>query len=180
MHFMVKWNSIFDNSILNINLILIFKAKNPNDQVIYGLGYSTSTSYTTTLFAGPLYNSYQIQIFVQVYDNNGAFTIYDIMTPITVVPDFTNFESIKDKLISADPIFSTNVILNQGSYLNNIQIIQSIASLLNIQSYSDKLGAILNKSSIAFPQIYGPMADYAGVNAVIKWFILFIKITTLK
>ena len=62
--------------------------------------------------------------------------------------------------------------LNQGSYLNNIQIIQTITSLLNIQSYSDKLGAILNKSSIAFPQIFGPMADYSGVNAVIKFFIL--------
>jgi len=95
------------------------------------------------------------------------------MTPITVLPDFTNFESIKDKLISADPIFSTNVILNQGSYLNNIQIIQRITSLLNIQSYSDKFGAILNKSSIAFPQIYGPMADYAGVDAVIIVFFFF-------
>ena len=113
-------------------------------------------------------------MFVQVYDNNGAFTIYDIMTPITVVPDFINFESIKDKLITADPIFSTNVILNQGSYLKNIQIIQTITSLLNIQSYSDKLGAILNKSSKAFPQIYGPMANYTGVNAVINVLLSFI------
>jgi len=52
--------------------------------------------------------------------------------------------------------------------LNSIQIIQTIASLLNIQSYSDKLGTILNKSSVAFPEIYGPMANYFGVNAVIN------------
>jgi len=63
--------------------------------------------------------------------------------------------------------------------LNNIQIIQTITSLLNIQSYSDKLGVIFNKSSIAFPQIYGPMADYSGVNAVIKCLILFKNITTM-
>jgi hypothetical protein len=85
------------------------------------------------------------------------FTIYDIATQIKVIPDFTNFESIKDKLISADPFFSTNIILNQGSYLNSIQIIQKLASLLNEQSYSDKLGLILNNnisSIIAFPQIF--------------------------
>ena len=87
------------------------------------------------------------------------------------MPDFTNFEAIKDKLILADPFFSTNIILNQGSYLSSIQIIQQLASLLNEQSYSDKFGLILNQNSsstIAFPQIYGPMENYSGVNAVKK------------
>ncbi len=67
--------------------------------------------------------------------------------------------------------------MNQGSYLNSLQIIQSIAALLNIQSYSDKLGAILNKSSITFPQIYGPMAYYSGVNAVINvlWSLTYLN-----
>jgi hypothetical protein len=110
-----------------------------------------------------------MSIYVQVYDNNGAFTIYEIATPITVLPDFTNFETIKEKLISADPYFSKNVILNQGSFLNSIQIIQTISSLLNIQSYEDKLGIKLNQSSIAFPQIYGPMEKFIGVNAVIYY-----------
>jgi hypothetical protein len=131
-----------------------------------------TTNYTTKLFAGPSYNSYQIHIYVQVYDNNGAFTIYNIPTPITLIPDLINLDSTMDKLISADPLFSTNIVLNQGSYLKSIQIIQSISSLLNAQSFSDKLGLILNKSSIAFPQIYGPMENYSGVNAVI--FILYI------
>ena len=88
---------------------------------------------------------------------------------MTVTPDLTNLETIMDKLVLADPFFSTNIILNQGSYLNSIQIIQKISSLLNVQSYSDKLGLLMNKSSFPFPQTYGPMANYSGVNAVIEF-----------
>lgn len=120
------------------------------------------------MYAGSSNTSYKINVFVQVYDTNGAFTIYDILTPVTVIPDFTNLDTTMNKLISADPIFSTNVILNQGSYLKSIQIIQTISSLLNTISYSDKLGLILNQTYATFPQIYGPMKDYSGVNAVSK------------
>lgn len=133
----------------------------------YGLGFSKSSNFTTSLFAGPSYDSYLVNIYVQVYDNDGAFTIYDITTPVKVIPDLTKINTIMDKLIFADPLFSTNVILNQGSYLNSIQIIQTISSLQNDQSFSDKLGILMNKNiSSAFPQIYGPMANYSGVNAV--------------
>jgi len=108
-----------------------------------------------------------MSIYVQVYDDYGAYATYDIVTPVKIIPDLTNFETIKNKLISADPYFGTNIILNQGSYLESVQIIQTISSLLNAQSYADKLGMILaNKSSIAFPQIYGAMSNYSGVNAV--------------
>jgi len=116
-----------------------------------------------------------MNIYVQVYDNDGAFTIFNIVTPVTVLPDLTDLDTIMEKLITADPYFSTNIILNQGSYLNSIQIIQTISSLLNTQSYADKLGLILNKSSIAFPEIYGPMKNYSGVKEVfiIKTLYLF-------
>jgi len=77
-----------------------------------------------------------------------------------------------DKLISGDPYFSTNILLNQGSYLDTIQIIQTISSLLNAQSYSDKLGIILNNCSISFPRIFGPMSNFTGVNAVNNFFEL--------
>jgi len=117
-----------------------------------------------------------MNIYVQVYDNNGAFTIYEITTPVQVIPDLTNLETTMSKLISADPYFSTNVILNQGSYLKSIQIIQTLSSLLNAQSYSDKLGLLLNKTTIAFPKIYGPMANYSGVNAVIFFLFRILKL----
>ena len=111
-----------------------------------------------------------MNIYVQVYDNDGAFTIFNIVTPVTVLSDLTDLDTIMEKLITADPYFSTNIILNQGSYLNSIQIIQTISSLLNTISHSDKLGLTLNKSTIAFPQIYGPMGNFTGVIEVLNIF----------
>jgi hypothetical protein len=115
-----------------------------------------------------VYNSYQIQIYVQIYDNDGAFTMHEIEQPIIVMPDFQNFELIKEKLILADISFKDNIILNKGDYLNCIQILQSLSSLINDQSLSDKIALILIENSTdAFPQIYGPFSDYTGVSPVI-------------
>lgn len=124
------------------------------------------SNFTTFLFVGPSYDSYQKVIYVQVYDNDGSYTTYEIPTLITIIPDLTNFETIMDKLISTDPYFSINIVLNQGSFLESIQIIQKISSLLNTQSYDDKLSINFNYSFIAFPQIYGPIGDYTGTNSV--------------
>ena len=107
-----------------------------------------------------------MNLFVQVYDNDGAFVIYKIPQPVTVRPDLTNLKTIVESLVLPDLNFEANIILNQGSYLASIQVIQSISSLLNEQSLSDKLGLILqnNSSSFIFPQIYGPLANYTGVH----------------
>ena len=140
-----------------------------NDQVHYGLGYSTTVNFTTNLFAGAAYDSFKIsRIYVQVYDDDGAFTVYEIATPILIVlPDMTSFLANMNDLISANPYFSSNVILNQGSYLSSLEEIQTIASLLNHQSFSDKLALNLNDSStLFFPSIYGPLANYSGVIPV--------------
>ena len=130
------------------------------------IGFSSNSNFSTSLFAGQSYNSYQIIIYVQVYDQDEAFSVYKIGYKIIVKPDFTDINIIKDKIITADPYLSANIILNQGSYLSSVQIIQTISSLLNDESFSDKLAMILNKSSIAFPEIYGPMANFSGVIPV--------------
>lgn len=154
------------------------KGKNKDEQLNYGLGYSTSTNFSTNLFAGPSYDQFQMSIYVQVYDNNGAFTMYEIATLVQVVPDLNNLELTMDKLISGGPVFATNIILNQGSYLNSIQIIQTISSLLNFESFSDKFGINVNKSLIFFPQIFGPMASYSGLNVVNVYSHLNLKINS--
>jgi hypothetical protein len=111
-----------------------------------------------------------MSIYVQVYDNNGAFVIYKIQQPIIVRPDLTNLETTINKLILSDLNFEANVILNQGSYLESLKVIQSISSLLNHQSHSDKLGLILkdNSKTYLFPQTYGPLSNYTGVRPVRK------------
>ena len=138
-----------------------------NDQIPYGLGYSKSGYYLTQLIAGAVYDSYQINsITVQVYDNDGAFTTYKMNGPIIVFPDMSNIFTITNDLISGNPRSSTNIILNQGSYLSSLEVIQGISSLLNDQSLSDKLGLMSNKSTIFFPRIYGPLSAYSGVTPV--------------
>ena len=111
-----------------------------------------------------------MNISVQVYDNNGAFVTYKIQQPIIVRPDLNNLETTINKLILPDLNFEANVILNQGSYLESLKVIQSISSLLNHQSYSDKLGLILSDKSktFLFPQTYGPLSNYSGVRPVRK------------
>ena len=73
-----------------------------------------------------------------------------------------------NSLITANPYFSTNVILNQGSYLSSLQEIQRISSLLNEQSLSDKLSLrLMNESSkVFFPDTFGPLSTYSGVTQV--------------
>ena len=137
-----------------------------DDQLHLGLGYSASGLLKTRLFTGAVYNSYQLKVFAQIYDNDKAFAIYEISQPITILPDFSNLTTTIDKLISKNQLFSTNIILNEGSSLLSIQEIQRIASLLNEQSLSDKLGLILNGNAPIFPQTFGPLSNYSGVIPV--------------
>ena len=109
-----------------------------------------------------------MSIYAQIYDSDGAFTTHQIVSSLIVTPDLSDIQTIIDKLTSADPYYSVNVILNQGLYLKSLQEIQTISSLLNEQSISDKLGLLLNGSSILFPQVYGSLANFSGVNAVSK------------
>jgi hypothetical protein len=131
-----------------------------------GLGYSTTGILSTTLFSGAVYNSYQLKVYAQIYDNDKAFAIYEIPQLITVLPNFSNLQTTIDQLISKDSLFSTNIILNEGSYLLSIQEIQRISSSLNEQSLSDKLGLILNGNPPIFPQTFGPLSTYSGVSPV--------------
>jgi hypothetical protein len=150
---------------------LKFVAKFSNDSLHYGLGYSTNPTYNTKLFAGAVYDSYKMIIYAQIYDDNGAFSVYNIPDTIIVQPDFASLSEIVVGLIKKNSSFETNKILNGGSYLPSLQEIQPISSLLNEQSLKDVLGLIksLNNRNVfsTFPQIYGPLNNYNGVIPVI-------------
>jgi len=110
-------------------------------------------------------------IYAQIYDDNGAFSVYNIPDTIIVQPDFASLSEIVVGLITKNSSFETNKILNGGSYLPSLQEIQPISSLLNEQSLKDVLGLIesLNNRRVlsTFPQIYGPLNNYDGVIPVI-------------
>lgn len=113
-----------------------------------------------------MYNSYKLNIYAQIFDNDGAYAIYQINSNITVIPDLLNITSMIAYLISGQTSFISNQILSRGSFLTSIQELQKIASLLNQQSLSDTYGLILNGYSTIFPQKYGPLANYDGINSV--------------
>jgi hypothetical protein len=105
-------------------------------------------------------------LYVQVYDNDGTFTIYEIPQSVTVYPHETNLTSLMNDLTTENPSFESNINLYEGSFLKSIQEIQRISSLLNDQSLSDKLGLILKGDAPIFPQAYGPLWNYSGVLPV--------------
>ena len=133
------------------------------------MGYNKQINQTfeVKLFAGAVYDSYQLNLYVQVYDNDGAFTVFEIPQLITVYPHETNLTTLMNDLITENPSFESNVILYEGSFKESVQEIQRISSLLNDQSLSDKLGLILNGDAPIFPQTYGPLWNYSGVIPVI-------------
>ena len=98
-----------------------------------------------------------MNLYVQVYDNDGAFTIYYLPQNVVVLPDETGLEL---KLVE------TIKKLNEGSYMNGINEIQSISSILNVQSLSDQFGLIFSGNQPMFPQIFGPLSNYSVVIPV--------------
>jgi len=138
-----------------------------NDSLHYGLGYSQNGSYETTLFSGAVYDSYQMQIYVQIFDKDEAFTTFEIVQPLIVKPNVSYLQCIQEKLIQADTSLTVNKILNEGDYLKSVQILQSLSSLINDQSLSEQFGLILNENStVRFPKKYGPLSNYTGVSPV--------------
>ena len=108
-----------------------------------------------------------MNVYVQVYDDDGAFTVFYLPYSITVSnQNVKNLTSIIDKLIQGDTSFETIIILHEGSFQSSIQEVQRVASLLNGQSLSDKLGLILTEKETIFPQTYGPLKNYTGVTPV--------------
>ena len=82
------------------------------------MGYNKQINETfeVKLFAGAIYNSHQMYFYVQVYDNDGAFTIYEIPQLITVYPHETNLTSLMSDLITENlNIFTSASFLLAGN-----------------------------------------------------------------
>ena len=104
-------------------------------------------------------------VYAQVYDEYDAFAVFSIDEPVIVVPDFNDVIVDRVKLV-----IESNTLDSETS-LERIADIQRISSLLNLQSLEDKLGIMsqLKKSQnnkIIFPNVYGPLSEYAGIMPV--------------
>jgi hypothetical protein len=132
-----------------------------------GCNSRLNETFDVKLFAGAIYNSNQMNLYIQVYDNDGAFSIFNIPHYIIVNSHETNLTSLMNDLVTDNRLSDTNIILYEGSFKESVQEIQRISSLLNYQSLSDKLGLILKGDALMFPQTYGPLWNYSGVIPVI-------------
>ncbi len=120
------------------------------------------------------------QIYVQINDNDQAFTIYEIEQSVTVLSDMSNIKNTEEKLILEDSTFYLNKILNEGDYLESVQELQILFSLINEQSLSDKKSLSLSANiTHTFPQIYGPLENYSGVAEVKNQYEFFFILRNL-
>ena len=168
MPIMVNFCCSFLTDCFFLNSISFLKAKYLNDSLHYGLGYSWNNSFDTSIFSGAVFDSYKLQVYVQIYDNGSAFTIYEIQPPIIVQPDVSNLKLIQDRLLLEDMTFIDYILLNEGDYLESIKIMQCLSSLVNDESLSDKLSLAMNVGNTQFPELYGPLENYQGVTPVSK------------
>ena len=109
-----------------------------NNDITIGIGYNENGESIFQLNQGPDYDKFKMYLHVNVWDWDGAFTRFDINTPITVIPNnalIRNYYSlIKDK----EPIYLFNKELYELSPQKVIQISTSLISMLNSESFSDR------------------------------------------
>ena len=134
----------------------------------YGLGYTRNinSTFTFNLFADWKYNFNQMTMFVQIFDDDGAYSIYYLAQPINVIPDLTNLTATMENLISNEPTFKSNKILNEGSFVSSIQEIQKMSSLLSYESLLDRASLILTGNAPIFPQTFDPVIYFSGLKTV--------------
>ena len=89
-----------------------------------------------------------MNIYVQIHDDDGGFTNYKINQPVYVYPDVSKLQTIVDQLVSVSPTSGFNQNLNNGLSQLSIQDIQSLSSMLNGQSLSDKYALSQNSSTL--------------------------------
>jgi hypothetical protein len=136
------------------------------DQMKLGLGWSSDGIISTQLPQGALYDSYRLYISVEITDSDDGKAYYSVPVFVTVVADTVSVPNLMSELISLSYSANPNRILFEAQTQNSIQLILTIASVLNGQSLADKSGLILSSntsSSNLFSQTYGPLSSYSGV-----------------
>ena len=108
-----------------------------NTQMKIGLGYSQNGSLTTQLPQGLLHIS------VEITDNDGGLSFFNITSPVLVNPDSASHElinSLMSQILSNDPKSELNRNLLSGDPLKTVILVQAVSNSLNIQSSNDRLG----------------------------------------
>ena len=99
---------------------------------------------------GPISNSFALNLYVNIIDNDGGITVYDIPTPVYVYPDTTLIEEMNEilNLNSNSTLYSK---LLGGNIQSCAQHIVSYAITINSYAASFLTGSATTPSSSGSP-----------------------------
>jgi hypothetical protein len=99
------------------------------------LGYDTNGQYITQLQQGPDFDSNKMYFYVQVFDNYGGISVYNISSFATITSNNDFLTQNLNDIISGSVGSPVNSILLSGNTQKTLQTINSISSMLTSQMY---------------------------------------------
>jgi len=103
-----------------------------------GVNKTLPETVKTTLSQGPEYSNYSMKMYVKIIDDTNGESIFNIPTPIRVIPDITYSNKLLNDILNANTTSEANKNLFSGDLRSASNVISSLSSLLNSQSFSDK------------------------------------------
>jgi hypothetical protein len=103
-----------------------------------GVNKTLPETVKTTLSQGPEYSNFSMKMYVKIIDDTNGESIFNIPTPIRVIPDITYSNKLLNDILSGNTTSEANKNLFSGDLRSASNVISSLSSLLNSQSFSDK------------------------------------------
>ena len=100
------------------------------------LNYNANGKVSIQLPQGPASDAYQIYLFVNVIDDTEGTTVYNLPTPVAVLPNNLLAASLADSISSNDPTSQILMDLNSGNLNVVAKNVIALTSVFNIQSQS--------------------------------------------
>ena len=138
------------------------------DDMHLGLGYlveGQGSELNTTLPQGAINDGYQMSIYAKITDNENGATYFYLVQKVTVRPDVAQAIQVLNQLVALNTQLAQGQQLNAGSAVPSMQIIQSLASVINGVGLSDKATLDL-QDEFLFPEFYGPLSGYTNITGV--------------
>ena len=102
---------------------------------------------TVQLPQGPDSDLNRIYIFVNVIDDQSGTMIYDIPTPVTVLPDNQLATNLANSISTNDPSCSALIALNSGNLNLVAKNVIGLTSVFNIQSLGNPVQTLTSSPS---------------------------------
>jgi hypothetical protein len=105
-----------------------------NDTNPIALNFNPDGILQTQLPQGPVFDSYNVSLFVQIIDDDDAIAVYNIPIPVTVRPQEAYISQIEDEIISGNGQSDFyNFLVSDDLQICSRSII-SFTSMLNFQT----------------------------------------------